>query len=221
MTPSPLAKKLQIKANHRVLLLGAPAEYAASLEPLPEGAAVATAARGAFDVVQLFVRKASDLEKNGPKAFGAVKEGGVLWIAYPKKSSGVETDLTRDAGWKAVEDAGWGAVAQVAIDGTWSALRWKPEAKVARKEGSAAAPGVMGRMAAKKGAVKAPADLAGALAKSDAARATWDAMAPSHRKEYVGWLEDAKKADTRARRLEKAIEMMAAGVKDRNAKYAR
>jgi uncharacterized protein YdeI (YjbR/CyaY-like superfamily) len=46
-------------------------------------------------------------------------------------------------------------------------------------------------------------------------------MAPSYRKEYVGWIEEARKAETRARRLEKAIEMIAAGVKNRNEKYAR
>jgi len=184
------------------------------------------------------VRQAKDLARKGPKAIAAVKDGGLLWIAYPKKSSGVSTDLTRDVGWKVIEDAGWGGVAQVAIDDTWSALRFKPEAAVARKAGSAAAPGAMARAAAAKkvggaaatgaakkntvrAAVEAPADLAAALAKSEAARATWGAMAPSHRKEYVGWIEEAKKAETRARRLEKAIEMIAAGVKDRNEKYAR
>lgn len=238
MTISALSRKLQIKPNHRVLLLGAPEGHAASLEPLPEGATIATAARGTFDVVHLFVRQARDLEKSAPKAIAAVKEGGLLWISYPKKTSGVETDLTRDVGWKVVEDAGWGGVAQVAIDDTWSALRFKPEATVARKAGSAAAPGAMGRAAAvkaaakkgaatkqagassKKAAIVAPADLAEALAKSEAASALWGTMAPSHRKEYVGWIEEAKRAETRARRVEKAIEMMATGVKDRNAKYA-
>lgn len=235
MTQSALAKKLQIKPNHRVLLLGAPEGHAASLEPLPEGATIATAARGTFDVVHLFVRQARDLERSAPKAIAAVKEGGLLWISYPKKSSGVETDLTRDVGWKVVEDAGWGGVAQVAIDDTWSALRFKPEATVARKAGSVVAPGGVGRAAAMKeaakksatskqagakAAIEAPADLAVALAKSEAASALWAAMAPSHRKEYVGWIEEAKRAETRARRVEKAIEMMATGVKDRNAKYA-
>jgi len=54
---------------------------------------------------------------------------------------------------------------------------------------------------------------------SDAARALWGSMSPSHRKEYLGWIEEAKRADTRARRVEKAIEMMSAGVKNKNEKY--
>jgi len=224
MTTSALSKKLQIKPNTRVLVLGAPDDYDASLAPLPEGVTVATAARGQFDVVHLFVKAARELEKNGPKAISAVREGGVLWISYPKKSSKVSTDLTRDAGWKAIEEAGWGGVAQVSIDETWSALRFKLEAEVARKPNSAAAPGAMGKApAAKPKAAKseiaAPEDLAQALAKNDAARALWGSMAPSHRKEYVGWIEEAKRADTRARRVEKAVEMMAAGVKNKNEKY--
>jgi hypothetical protein len=226
MTQSSLAKKLQIKPNARVLVLGAPKDYAASLTPLPEGVTIATAARGQFDVVHLFVKGAGELEERAPKAIAAVREGGVLWISYPKKSSKVSTDLTRDAGWKAIEEAGWGGVAQVSIDATWSALRFRPEADVARKPNSAAAPGAIGKApavkkkSAAKSAIEAPEDLAMALAKSDAARALWGSMSPSHRKEYVGWIEEAKRADTRARRVEKAIEMMSAGVKNKNEKYA-
>jgi Bacteriocin-protection, YdeI or OmpD-Associated len=223
MTTSALTKKLQIKPNTRVLVLGAPDGFAASLDPLPDGVTIATAARGQFDVVHLFVRAAKELEKNAPKAIGAVREGGVLWTSYPKKSSKIDTDLTRDEGWKAIEGAGWGGVAQVSIDETWSALRFKPEATVARKANSAAAPGAMKGAAAKKKGPKSeiapPEDLAQALAKSDAARALWATMAPSHRKEYVGWIEEAKRADTRARRVDKAVEMMAAGVKNMNEKY--
>ena len=221
-TTSPVSKKLQIKPNTRVLVLGAPDGHSAVLEPLPEGVSLSAAARGAFDVVLLFVQKAKELEKGGPKAISAVRDGGVLWIAYPKKSSKVETDLTRDVGWKVIEQAGWGGVAQVAIDGTWSAVRFKPEVEVARKANSAAAPGAMKKPGGKKAAVtiEAPADLAAGLSANAAASATWGTMSPSHRKEYVSWIEDAKKPETRARRITSSVEMMAAGVKDKNAKYA-
>lgn len=153
-TPSPLSKKLQIKPNTRVLILGAPDGQAALLDPLPEGASISKAARGSFDVVLLFVQNAKALEKGAPKAISVVRDGGAFWIAYPKKSSKVETDLTRDVGWNVVEEAGWGPVAQVAIDETWSSLRFKPEAQVKRKENSAVAPGA--RKPPTKRATKAP-----------------------------------------------------------------
>ncbi|AKT42539.1 DUF3052 family protein [Chondromyces crocatus] len=135
-----LAKKLQIKPESRVLVLDAPDGYTDGLAPLPEGAVLSTTAKGTFDVVHLFVREAKDLAKKAPRALAAVREGGVLWISYPKKSSGVKTDITRDHGWDVVEEAGWGPVSQVSIDDTWSALRWKPEATVTRKAGSKVAP---------------------------------------------------------------------------------
>ena len=139
-TPSPLPKKLQIKPQSRVLLLGAPEGLSAALGPLPEGASLSSAARGRFDVVLLFVTMAKELEKGAPKAIGALEEGGVFWVCYPKKSSGVETDLNRDCEWKPVIDAGFGPVAQCAIDDSWSALRFKLESTVKRKEGSVVAP---------------------------------------------------------------------------------
>jgi len=64
--------------------------------------------------------------KIAPKAFGALAEGGLLWMAYPKKSSGIPSDLTRDEGWAAVTGAGWRTVSLVAIDDAWSAARLRP-----------------------------------------------------------------------------------------------
>ena len=57
---------------------------------------------------------------------GALKLGGLLWFSYPKKSSKVETDITRDVGWDALGSTGLRPVTQVAIDDTWSALRFRP-----------------------------------------------------------------------------------------------
>ena len=65
---------------------------------------------------------------------------------------------------------------------------------------------------------KTPDDLAALLKKDAKARATWDAFPPSHRKEYVEWIVEAKKDETRARRLEQAMEMLREG-KSRNWKY--
>ncbi len=50
----------------------------------------------------------------------------MLWISYPERRSKVLTDLTRDVGWQSVTDAGFEGVAQVAIDETWSATRFRP-----------------------------------------------------------------------------------------------
>jgi hypothetical protein len=125
-----LAQKLGIKPGAHLLLLNAPADYATRLEPVPEGATLHTQPSGTYDFVQLFVRSRADLAEHLAIALQALKPGGLLWFAYPKKSSGVKTDITRDVGWDIVTQAGLKGVAQVAIDETWSALRFRPVEEV-------------------------------------------------------------------------------------------
>jgi hypothetical protein len=130
MSETPLVKKLGIKPGQRVLLLRAPQDYRALLGALPEGVVLAEAADGAFDVVQLFAHTLADLEEHAPGAIAALRPGGLLWISYPKKSSKVSMDLNRDIGWEPLAHAGLRPVTQIAIDGVWSALRFRPVAEV-------------------------------------------------------------------------------------------
>lgn len=128
-----LAKKLQIKPGNSVVLFNAPASYIHALrsdyagevqvgDDLPGGA-------GTFDVVHLFARDSGDLATWYKTAERALRdEDALFWISYPKKSAGVETDLTRDEGWARVTSDGWRGVRQILIDETWSALRFRREA---------------------------------------------------------------------------------------------
>jgi predicted transport protein len=61
-----------------------------------------------------------------PAALQAAKPDGLLCFSYPKKTSGLETDLTRDQGWQVISEASYRPVRQVAIDDTWSAVRFRP-----------------------------------------------------------------------------------------------
>ncbi|HYO89253.1 MAG TPA: hypothetical protein VER79_11430 [Candidatus Limnocylindrales bacterium] len=65
----------------------------------------------------------------------AVKPGGVFWACYPKLTGEIKTDITRDKGWDALTGAGWRGVAQVSVDGTWSALRFRPETDIKPRGG--------------------------------------------------------------------------------------
>jgi hypothetical protein len=126
MAVSLLVKKLGIKPGFRVLIMNAPDGYAEQLEPLPPGAEVASKGKGPFDLVYLFAANQAELNRFAPKAVKAVKPLGHLWIAYPKKTSKLNTDLSRDVGWDTVHAAGWTGVAICAVDDTWSALRLRP-----------------------------------------------------------------------------------------------
>ena len=130
MIDSVLIKKLGIRQGHKVLILNAPEGYMQSLRLLPENTEVTTSAEGTFDFVQSFVYNKADADSHAATAIRALKPGGVLWFSYPKKSSKVETDITRDVGWEAVRSMGLRPVSQVAIDDTWSALRFRPTGEV-------------------------------------------------------------------------------------------
>ena len=131
MSKTPLAKKLRIQPGQRILILNPPAGYLDELD-LPEGVELAERPEGAFDLVHLFVKNTAELESLGPAAIEAVKYDGLLWISYPKRSSKVKTDLTRDVGWEMMAEAGLRPVTQVSVNDIWSALRFRPIDRVGR-----------------------------------------------------------------------------------------
>ena len=120
---TPLPKKLGIKPGSAVALLGAPEGFARkTLGRLPEGAVVRTAARSAFDVGILFARSKAELVRRFPAAAKAMGEPGALWIAWPKKASGVVTDLDGNAVREFGLTAGLVDYKIAAIDVVWSGL---------------------------------------------------------------------------------------------------
>ena len=126
---SALARKLLIQAGQRVLILKAPPGYVAGLHPLPDGATTSEQETGPHDVVQLFAQNRAQLERDAGAALRALKPGGVLWISYPKPSTGPESDLSRDHGWGVLHGAGLVAVTQISVADDWNALRWLPNAE--------------------------------------------------------------------------------------------
>ena len=133
MPNSSLVKKLLIKPGQRVAVLKPPPGFLDRLEPLPDQVELHTKPFGKSDFVLLFVRNKAELNELGPKAIGAVKPDGLLWIAYQKKSAKVDTDLTRDVGWSVVDKAQLEGVALVSIDEVWSAMRFRPRELVGKK----------------------------------------------------------------------------------------
>ena len=126
MAASPLTKKLGIKPGYKMLVMNAPEGYLDSLTDLPQGVELTTNADGAFDFVQVFVGSKKEVEDLSPTGLGALQPGGLLWFCYPKKSSKVATDITRDTGWDSLTEANMRPVSQISIDETWSALRFRP-----------------------------------------------------------------------------------------------
>ena len=132
MAQSSLIKKLRIKPGQRIIVINPPPGYLDQLGDLPEGVGLANQPEDTFDFVHLFVKNVAELERLGPSALRAVKHDGLLWISYPKRSSKVETDISRDVGWDVIKEAGLRPVTQVSIDAVWSALRFRPVERVGK-----------------------------------------------------------------------------------------
>jgi hypothetical protein len=127
MSERSVAQKLLIREGQRLALVDPPSAGAALLGPLPPGVRIESVAAPETDVVILFVRDRAALEAAWPAVVAAVRPSTILWLGYPKRGHGVATDLTRDHGWAPVHASGYDPVTQVAIDDTWSALRWRSD----------------------------------------------------------------------------------------------
>jgi len=127
-----LAQKLQLKPGQRMAVLNAPQGYLERVAAEMEGITVSAQATGKPDAVLLFVNKLAEAERLGLRAIRAIKSDGLLWIAYPKGTSRLKTDVNRDRLWEALKPTGWRPVRQVALDEVWSAMRFRPEESVGK-----------------------------------------------------------------------------------------
>ena len=133
MVDSSLIKKLGVKSKQRLLILNPPEGYTEQISTvLPSGVefVTSTSETGNFDLVMQFVNNKAEVEQEVPKAIEMVNPGGRLWIAYPKQSSKVKTDINRDILWKIFPNSEWRPVTQISIDEIWSALRFRPKSEV-------------------------------------------------------------------------------------------
>jgi hypothetical protein len=124
-----LAKKLGLKPKQRAIVRRCPPELQDDFRSVG-----AILDRGTIAELTLsFVRMQHEVENACKEAIALTAPGGVLWIAYPKKSGAIESDLSRDVGWEPFARAGWRPVSQVSIDDTWSALRFRPTDEVKKR----------------------------------------------------------------------------------------
>jgi len=133
MTDAALLKKLYIKAGMRLLVLSPPPGFLERLGPAPTGSPVETSPSGQYGAVLAFVKGRKEAAEAAAAALPAIGTEGLLWMAYPKGTSKIKTDINRDAGWEPLWQAGLTAIAAISIDETWSALRFRPEDKVKRQ----------------------------------------------------------------------------------------
>lgn len=207
---NPLLKKFQLKEEFSVLLMNSnPA-----IHPLFEGIRLELSSikDEEYDSVILFTKNEEELKKWVPKASKKQKKDGSLWLSYPKKSGDINTDLNRDITWKAVTAFGMEPVRLISMNENWSSMRLvnKKDRKKPSKFGQDP-PGVD----RKKKTVIPPDDLITGFNSNPQSKAFFDELAFSHKREYVRWIHDAKKEETRKRRIQKTIELLKEGKKSK------
>jgi len=205
-----LAQKLRVAPDMRLLALNAPAGFTRSIGALPTGVTISGQARE-YSQIHWFVKDKAQMEKELPKVLQLLKPDVVAWIYYPKGTSGIQTDLTRDKGWDtllAQKNMTW--ISLISFDDTWSAFGMRLQTAADKKKAAAPAKErpILDYIDPATKTVRVPEELEKALKKNKVAREVYEALAYSHRKEYVEWIITAKKEETRADRVKGTIERL-------------
>lgn len=121
---TPLTRKLGIKENQRIALINAPQNFQEELGPLPAGAVVVARLQSSLDLILFFAGSQSELMKNFARLAARLVPNGMLWVAWPKKSSGIKTDLSFETVQRAGLEAGLVDTKICAVSEEWSGLRF-------------------------------------------------------------------------------------------------
>ena len=214
--PSPLARKLQMKPGKNWLFYNAPEDYLAALEPLPDGAAAAIAPKGNFGGIQLFVKNKAELISSLKVITPLLKPDTIFWITYPKKSSGIESDLKMGS-WDELIQYNLQGVASIAVNEKWAGSRFRPKgqskisgtgnAEIRENEFSA-------YIDVDRKIITLPPDIKNILQLVPEARSFYEKLSYSNKKEYVLWILMAKQEKTKNERLSKLVEKLSDGKKN-------
>jgi uncharacterized RDD family membrane protein YckC len=122
-SPRSLVQKLGIKPATRIAIVNAPRGYRTTLGKLPPGVRVAAAARGSLPFIQFFTTSRKALEGKFAALVRALASDGALWVSWPKRASGVATDVTEDVVRAVALPRGLVDVKVCAVDEVWSGLK--------------------------------------------------------------------------------------------------
>jgi hypothetical protein len=120
---TPLAKKLGIKAGAIVYLSQPPKHYGSLVAPLPDGVRLVERVSGTTHLIHMFVTRRKDLERGLKSTVKAMRPDVAVWVSWPKKSSGVATDITEDTIRAVALPMGLVDIKVCAVDDVWSGLK--------------------------------------------------------------------------------------------------
>ena len=120
---TPLPQKLGVKRGLSIVTINAPTNYGQLLGTVPEGVTFSERLKPDSNFVHVFIKRRSELEKKLPILREKIADTGTVWVSWPKKSSGVSTEVTEDVVRAVALPLGFVDIKVCAIDATWSGLK--------------------------------------------------------------------------------------------------
>lgn len=217
MSPSQsVLEKLQFNNEKNILVQGLPSTVEKQFSKLSFSKNVTPLLKSRkIDFALVFAISQKQLNDILKDVIPALHKEAKLWVAYPKVSSKIVSDLCRDCKWEYIKEHGFEGVRLVALDHVWSAMHFKKIEQVKKtiKNTSVIRAAVEG-IDIDNRVVATPADLEDLFTENRNAKEVFDKLAFTHKKEYVEWITGAKKEETRMARLHKTIEKLTNGKKN-------
>lgn len=209
MSKQSLIKKLKIKNDFSLVIINKPENYFNLLGELPAGVSVKENFSGQNDFVQIFVKSKNAMLNLVPKGIKILKSEGEIWVCYPKKSSNIKSDISRDEGWEILESFGLRGADFISIDETWTAFGlYKKEFYNDKPIKKIIPPKESYLIDKEKRIVLLPDDAKIILKQNNKLLNYFESLPFTHKKEYVEWIISAKKEETRKNRLQIFVEML-------------
>lgn len=211
-----MVEKLQIKDEKNILIQGLPSSLEKQFIKLAFCKSVTPLLRTRkIDFALVFAISKKQLCDILKDVIPAMQTGGKCWVAYPKLSSKIASDLSRCENWNIMEPMGFEPTELVSLDNMWNAMWFrKGEGKILNNPKKELTPLI--KIDTRD--ITVPAEVKSLFKKNRPAGVFFESLSSSNKQEYVQWIEGAKKVDTKTRRLDAFMEMMNSGKKSPSAK---
>lgn len=208
-------EKLQLKDEKNILVQGLPSSIEKQFIKLSFAKSVTPLLRSRrIDFALVFAISRTQLCNILQDVVPALHEDAKLWVAYPKLTSKIASDLCRDCNWDMISSMGFDTVSQVELDNTWNSIHFKKQGDLKPAFSQA----VKSDNSDKHRTVPIPEEFKTVFRKNKNAGIFFDSLSLTHKKEYVEWVADAKRIETRTKRLESVLEKLNTGKKSPTAK---
>lgn len=209
-----LFEKLEITSEKNFLIQGLPSSIEKQFIKLSYSKNVTPLLRiKKIDFALVFAINCSQLNTILEDVIPNLSYSGKLWVAYPRATSKISSDLNRDTNWHILSDNHFTSVCAVTLDHCWSAIRFvKDDLSVKEKVVDLKKVEMKG-VDFDKNLVVPPAELEKIFTAQKNAREVFQNLSSTNQQEYVEWIEGAKRIDTRTRRLAATVEKLLAGKK--------